>query len=241
MPKLESIAEITPRVDVGRPTPASPSSPPVVVDPTVHHLRHAGVPTRFEDRRLEHFTARPGTARARTAADAMVAGQSAGLVLSGPPGTGKTHLAVGVLAARHDRWLATYPRPWWEVEGEDGAITIERRPSLEQRFVVVPSFLDDMRRAINYRDPADPLPALFDVDLLVLDDLGREKVTDWATERLYVLVNERYNRVRPTIVTTNYSPDELAQRGYDALVSRLVEGAGVVALTASDHRSQGGR
>lgn len=241
MPKPESVAAIIPRVDVGRPIAPSPSPAVEIIDPTVHHLRYAGVPLRFLSRRLANFTARPGTTRARTAADAMVSGTAAGLVLSGPPGTGKTHLAVGILAARHDRWLATYPRPWWEVEGEDYSITVERRPPLDQRFVVVPSFLDDMRRAINYRDPVDPLPALFDVDLLVLDDLGREKVTDWASERLYVLVNERYNRIRPTIVTTNYTPDELAQRGYDALVSRLVEGAGVVALTASDHRSQGGR
>jgi DNA replication protein DnaC len=71
----------------------------------------------------------------------------------------------------------------------------------------------------------------------VLDDLGREKVTDWASERLYVLVNERYNALRPTVVTSNYPPDVLADRGYDALISRLVEGSSAVVISATDYRS----
>lgn len=211
-------------------------------DPTIRHLRSAGVPPRFEGRRLGDFRSRQGTAKALAAAQAMVTAGGDGLILSGPPGSGKTHLAVGILADRHDAWLAAYPKPLWEVSDEaTGSVGVVRRPPLEQRFVVVPSFLDALRRAINFHDPIDRLPELFDVDLLVLDDLGREKVTDWASERLYVLVNERYNRGRPTIVTTNYSPDGLAERGYDALVSRLVEGSAVVAIGASDYRSQAGR
>jgi DNA replication protein DnaC len=105
------------------------------------------------------------------------------------------------------------------------------------RLISVPGFLDRLRSRIRFADSPDPLPELVEADLVVLDDLGREKVTDWASERLYVLVNERYNAMRPTVVTSNYGPDQLAERGYDALVSRLVEGSPAIQITASDYRS----
>lgn len=208
-------------------------------------LHYAGVPVRFQACRLDGYRVPPGSAKALAAAQGLATPGEAGTVLSGGPGTGKTHLAVGILAARLMGWLEAYPEAIREVArpGPDGlpVTAWAGRPPLELRFMVVPTFLDRLRAVIRYADRDDPLPALFDVDLLVLDDLGREKVTDWASERLYVLVNERYNRRRPTIVTTNYSPDELASRGYDALISRLVEGAAVVLLTAADYRSGVGR
>lgn len=199
-------------------------------------LELGGVPLRYLECSFESFSPRPGTQKAVEAARQVVERERDGLVLCGPAGGGKTHLAVAMLRETVRRWLDEWPTAVQELErgGQTYAVT---RPELAVRLVSVPAFLDQLRSRIRFADAEDPLPGLIRADLVVLDDLGREKVTDWASERLYVLVNERYNARRPTVVTSNFMPDVLADRGYDAIVSRLAEGARAVVITATDHRA----
>ena len=128
------------------------------------------------------------------------AAQPAGwLVLCGPSGSGKTHLAAGIANARIDA-------------GE---------PAL---FLVVPDLLDRLRAA--YGPGADE--PRFDVvfehvrseHLLVLDDLDAVAPTGWAREKLFQLLNARYNDALPTVVTCHELPGELDDR----LAMRLLEG-----------------
>jgi DNA replication protein DnaC len=101
----------------------------------------------------------------------------------------------------------------------------------------VPSLLDGLRAWIAHPEDKDPLWRYIRADLLVLDDLGRERVTDWATERLYVLVNARYGELRPTIATTNLRPSELvALPQYGPIVSRLLDGRQAVRIEGRDQR-----
>lgn len=189
-------------------------------------LRNAGIPERYIDRRLETFEDVPGARKALEAARAIVRDaldphrQSRGMVMVGPAGCGKTHIAVGILRA-----IAEAKRD-----------TDETFSLFRSRFVVVPELLDTLRERIGDPTVRDPLPALMEAPLVVLDDLGREKPTEWVTDRLYVLVNSRYNAKLPTIVTTNYALSELAARGYDAMMSRLRDDATIVTMTAPDHR-----
>jgi DNA replication protein DnaC len=77
--------------------------------------------------------------------------------------------------------------------------------------------------------------------VVILDDLGKEKATDWAAERLYVMVESRYSACRATIATTNRGLDELEALGYGALVSRLQQTCRAVKVGGEDQRIRLGR
>src|ERR671915_290628 len=104
-----------------------------------------------------------------------------GLWFDGPVGTGKTSLAILVAKAAKDtgRSYAVFP---------------------------VPRLLAEIKRTFD-RDASDTYMGFFrrlcTVDLLVLDDLGAEKQTEWVLEQLYSLVNERWQDRRSIVVTTN--------------------------------------
>lgn len=78
------------------------------------------------------------------------------------------------------------------------------------------------------------------VELLVLDDVGAGISTDWTADTLYRLVDERWARHRATIVTTNFTPEQLEQKIDPRVVSRLASGR-VVPLKGRDRRFTGGR
>ncbi|MHB1296389.1 MAG: ATP-binding protein [Anaerolineae bacterium] len=117
------------------------------------------------------------------------------LVLSGPYGCGKTHLAAAIANCRIQQGL----------------------PAL---FVVTPDLLDYLRAAYAPNSPAtydQRFEEIRNIEFLVLDDLGTQNTTPWAAEKLYQLLNHRYNACLPTVITTNQLLEEMDPR----LASRL--------------------
>jgi len=153
--------------------------------------------------------------RAYERARAFAADPRGWLLLMGGYGCGKTHLAVAIANERIQ----------------------QGRPAL---FVVVPDLLDYLRATFSPTSPVtydDRFDEVRTAPLLILDDLGAQSVTPWATEKLYQILNYRYNTQLPTVITTNRELEEIDLRLRSRLVDpNLVE---IVPILAPDFRQSG--
>jgi len=77
-------------------------------------------------------------------------------------------------------------------------------------------------------------------DLLILDDIGTEKVSEWIMERLYLIIGFRCDNDLPLVLTSNLHPDKLAQHfQHDRLVSRIFGMSIPVEMAGEDYRIKG--
>lgn len=134
------------------------------------------------------------------------------LLLLGPTGTGKTHEAYGVI-----RGLAAC--------------------GIRSRWVAIPAA--DLYARMRPRHGVDSeaeFAAVGGAGLLVLDDLGAAKSSEWVEEVNYRLVNHRYEHALPTLFTSNIPPRDLAGALGERVASRLTEMTTRVVLKGSDRR-----
>jgi len=123
------------------------------------------------------------------------------LVFMGVTGCGKTHLAAAIVNYRYQA----------------------RQPAL---FIVIPEFLDHLRSTFSPESKVS-FDQLFDrvktTPLLILDDFGEHSTTPWAQEKLYQVINYRYNARLPMVITTRYSLEEILEGIESSISSRLVD------------------
>ncbi len=210
-------------------------------------LGNAGIPLRYQGCTFDKFKTGPrgdALVRAKALAEAYVESflrtdggfRESGLLFIGPPGVGKTHLAVAVLGELIQRYGA------------------------RGRFVDFTSLIAEIQSTF---DPGsadskhDVLDPVINAEVLVLDELGAQKPTAWVTDTLYLILNTRYTKRLPTLFTTNFrldpptaatrtldrgadsamvAPELLAARIPPMLLSRLYEMAQPVLIEAEDHR-----
>ncbi len=135
------------------------------------------------------------------------------LIFQGVNGCGKTHLAAAITNYR----LA------------------QGKPAL---FIVVPDLLDHLRSAFSPESKIsydEFFERIKQCPLLILDDYGEQSATAWARDKLYQLINYRYNALLPMVVTTCLSLDDIETR----IASRMAdhELSTVFNITAPDYRA----
>ncbi len=146
-----------------------------------------------------------------------------GLLLTGTYGTGKTHLAAAIC---HELIKQGYQPIFGTMITLLGKIkaTYSDDESAETEERIINTYLN--------------------CDLLIIDDLGKEKVSEWTLEKLYYVINSRYEDCLPIVITTNYDPEKLVRRltvkdnfeTAEAIVSRICETCIGVAMSWADQR-----
>ncbi len=170
----------------------------VMTEEPVDILRLSHIPVDYRGMCFENFRALPGK---RGALEAMMLRQpDQSVVLWGPWGNGKTHLGISAIAAAAEQ-------------------------GIRGRYVYVPDLLDGIRARYAADEPesaTEYTEALLTAPLLLLDDLSAARWTDWARERIYVVLDRRLREGRATIVTTNYASQGEIEEAIDgAIASRL--------------------
>jgi DNA replication protein DnaC len=156
-------------------------------------LKWAAIPKRYEHCTLDTFEPGYGQADQSLAAAYLMARQfvsgypvtteGRGLLLTGSVGVGKTHLAVGIVQA-----LIT----------EKGVHAL---------FCDYRELLKRIQESYNPQVASTELQILtpiFEAEVLILDELGAQKPTDWVWDTVALILNTRYNDKRTTLITTNY-------------------------------------
>jgi DNA replication protein DnaC len=137
------------------------------------------------------------------------------IVFIGTYGTGKTHLAASIGNYRHA--LGESPM-----------------------FVVVPDLLDHLRSTFSPTSTVS-YDNLFEevrtCRLLILDDLGTQSATPWAKEKLYQILNYRYNAELSTVITTSMEVEELDPRIRSRMLDKRL--CDIIAITAPSYRNMG--
>src|SRR5215467_2380626 len=191
-------------------------------------LADSNIPKRYQHCTIENFAAyneslERAAVHAAAMADAFPA-VSRGLFLEGQPGVGKTHLAVAVL------------KHVIQTTGARG-LFYDTRDLLR----IIRSTYDPAIRTTEL----EVLRPVLTADLLVLDDLGAEKTSEWVDETMNLIVNTRYSERRMTLFTSNYpdipddsDPNSLLFRIGARMRSRLHEMCDFLVLDAADYRER---
>lgn len=188
-------------------------------------IGRSGMGKRFQQRTFENFEcSTPDQKRcfdtAKMYADAFTERlkDGKGILMIGSVGTGKTHLAAAIA----NQLLAA-------------GIPVIFKTSID--------LLSDIRSTYDTETQESKVVDTYGtVELLVLDDLGKEKVTAWAASMIFSIINARYENMLPTIITTNHGCKELAaalgddRTRAEAIVSRIQETSVTIVMAWDDHR-----
>jgi DNA replication protein DnaC len=175
-------------------------------------LRSSGLTEREQGLTLDSFKVDENNRLAYEAAKRMSMGYSINLFLYGSAGRGKTHLATGVILAMLDDVHKT-------------------------KFFPITKGLMNVRSNLRETTEEEYVNRLLSYDVLVLDDFGANKLTEWNLSFMDCLFDEWYRQDRAgLIITSNFSIKEVAERISDRIASRIAGMCEIHELKGKDHR-----
>ncbi|MCY7345555.1 MAG: ATP-binding protein [Pyrinomonadaceae bacterium] len=189
-------------------------------------IEKAKIPKRYENCHFHSYRSlNPTQERAFRFASGLVRDYPAierGLLLMGTVGVGKTHLAVSILKGLTERGFSH---------------------CLFYEFGGLLKSIQDSYNNVSQTSEMKVLQPIYDAEVLVLDEIGASKPTDWVRDTMANIINTRYNDKKLTIFTTNYLDDRRAEKDETLedrigvrLRSRLFEMCKTVSLSGEDFR-----
>lgn len=195
----------------------------------------SGIGKRFLNRRFDNFMTSPLTESSYKIARGYAnnfkhiqkdpeSQEKNGLLITGPKGTGKTHLAAAIA----------------------NQLMAEGVPVI---FATMIDLLAKIKSSFesNGANEEQIMRLYKTADLLIIDDIGKEQPTQWALAKIYQIINARYEDYKPVIITSNYSPAELVERmtpnggdkqTADATIDRIMEMTYIVPLAGDSWRTK---
>lgn len=183
-------------------------------------LEEVNISRRFMNKTFQSFVVEENNKAAYTALKAyadqfdVVLKTGESLLLMGPVGTGKSHLGIAVL-------LELIYKPLFL-----------RFKLLNLMYISLPAFLTELRATQNEMK----LKKASESEFLVIDDLGIETLDDWGREKVFTLINKRYQDKLPTVFISDLSPAELVGKMDERITSRLHEMCRGVMIGGNDKR-----
>lgn len=179
----------------------------------------SSVGKRFEESTFENFVMRQGAETAYKQSRKYVLEFDeceVSLLLWGTYGNGKSRLAAAVASGLKQK----------------GKTVV---------FQSVPELLERIRQTFNKNNTETEqqiMSALLHCDLLILDDIGAEKVTDWVSDALYRIIDGRYRKKLHTMYTSNLKPSELEGKLGGRIYDRILETTNPIENKASSYRME---
>ena len=139
------------------------------------------------------------------------------MFLTGTVGTGKTHLIAGIID-----WLARlYKRKF------DGYMIY---------YYSSTGLLNEIKNSYEDKTSDKIISEIKNCALLIIDDFGAEKTTDWVLETYFEIIDFRYSNLKPTIIATNLTDKEIKEKLSERIMSRIYECCKGIKLTGKDYR-----
>ncbi len=184
--------------------------------------KRSALPVDFEKKTFETLQVESGNEKAVSLIKAWQEQDDFGFLLTGPAGSGKSHLAFCLL----NRVLSKKLNP---------TITLENVDFFQRANFPAYYSASELLAKIKKSDFDFPFD-LLNNDLVILDDIGAENITEWSREIFFRFFEHRLNKRLPTIVTTNLSLNELKDRLHERVLSRILALCIPLQITGRDRR-----